>query len=310
MRNRVLELALLLLLAAGCSPAAAPDEVSSDITRGHLIVACAPEAHAVMGRCVAAFEALYPNAHIELQTRRSRQGVAALFAARAEMAVITREIVPEERQAAVQGKFEFECYRFARDAAVILVNAANPVQHLTLDEVRRIYSGEAKRWTEFGGAALAIQPVAQSPDADLTEFFIEEVLGGETIRARSIAVESGDAVVRTVREHPEAIGYVTLAESGQGTRPLALATIKGVPYFAPDLERVHEGQYPVTRFYNMVVRANGPALTNGFITYVTSLDGQKLIRESGLVPTTVPVRFVRRSSMLRSHHYGDSTNTP
>jgi len=73
---------------------------------------------------------------------------------------------------------------------------------------------------------------------------------------------------------------------------------------------VHDGKYPVTRFYNLYVRTGGPALANGFITYITSLEGQRLIREAGLVPTSVPVRFVRRSPMLSTHTQGDSTHTP
>jgi phosphate transport system substrate-binding protein len=113
-----------------------------------------------------------------------------------------------------------------------------------------------------------------------------------------------------VREHAGAVGYVSLGQAGDGTKAAALSSLKGLPYAAADLQRVHDGEYPVTRFYNMVVRAKAPALTSGFITYVTSLDGQKLIREAGLVPTTVPVRFVRRSPMLSTHTQGDSSHTP
>ena len=310
MRNRVLEWALPLLLVAGCSPASMPGEATGDLTSGKIVVVCSPEAHPVIARAVGAFERLYPKARIELQAGSSRDAVAALFAARADMAVITREVVPEERRAAVQGKVAVEGFRFARDAAVILLNAANPVDQLTLEDVRRIYSGEATHWSEFGGTSAAIEPVIQSPDADMTEFFVEEVLGGEAIHAHSIRVESGDDVVRTVRERKGAVGYVTLNQSGPGTKPARLAALKGLPYYAADLERVHDGEYPVTRFYNMVVRAKGPALTSGFITYVTSFEGQKLIRAAGLVPTTVPVRFVRRSSMLSTHTQGDSSPTP
>ena len=310
MLNRVLAMALTLLVIAGCSPAAKPGASTQDLTAGKIVVECSPEARPALARCIAAFEGLYPQAHLELRASSSRDAVAALFADRADMAVITREVVQEERSAAVRGKLDIDSYRFARDAAVILVNAANRVEHLTLEDVRRIYSGEARSWSEFGGSALSVEPVVQAPDADMTEFFIEEVLGGETIRAHSVGVTTGQDVVRSVRERPGAVGYVSLAESGIGTKAVQLAALKGLPYFTPDLERVHDGKYPVTRFYNMVVRAKSPALAGGFITYVTSLDGQRLIREAGLVPTTVPVRFVRRSAMLSTHTQGDTLHTP
>jgi phosphate transport system substrate-binding protein len=236
--------------------------------------------------------------------------VAALFGARADVAVITRDLVPEEREAAVRGGLDVEGYRFARDAAVLVVNTENPVDNLTLDDVRRIYRGDIHRWSELGGKPVDVQPVVQPPDADLTEFFVEEVLGGEGVRARSVRATSDSDVVRSVRERPGAVGYVSVSHAAMGARAVRLAALKGLPYYPADLEMIHAGKYPVTRFYNLYVRARGPALADGFVTFITSLDGQRLVREAGLVPTTVPVRFVRRSPMLSTHSEGDSTHTP
>jgi phosphate transport system substrate-binding protein len=310
MRFPVLAAALAVTLVCGCSPRSSAPKTQADLTSGSITVVCSPEARAIISRCAEAFQALYPRAQIELRAGTSRDAIAALFGARADVAVITRELVPEERRAAVQGRLEVDGYRFARDAAVLVVNVANPVDNLTLDDVRRIYRGEIRSWSELGGPAIPVVPVVQAPDADVTEFFSEEVLGGEAIKAQSIRDSTDLDVVRTVREQPGAVGYVTLSNAGQGARAVRLAAMKGLPYYDADLERVHDGKYPVTRFYNLYVRAKGPELANGFITYVTSRDGQTLVREAGLVPTSVPVRFVRRSPMLSTHTLGDSLRTP
>ena len=74
-----------------------------------------------------------------------------------------------------------------------------------------------------------------------------------------------------------------------------------IVYLLPDPEAVYKGSYPLTRFFNLYVRSKGRRLANGFITFVTSRDGQALVHDSGLVPTSVPVRFVRRSPMLSTH---------
>jgi len=310
MRIYVVAAALVASSVCGCSPQLPEQQAQEDLTSGHITLVCSPEALEVIERNIQAFERLYPKARIEVRAGSSRDAIAALFGARADIAVITRDLVPEEREAAVRGRLEVEGYRFARDAAVLVVNPSNPVNNLTLDDVQRIYRGDVGHWSELGGSAVPVEPVVQSPDADLTEFFIEEVLGGEPIRARSIRVKSDEEVVRTVRERVGAIGYVTMSHARRDARAVRLAALKGLPYYAADLEMVHEGKYPVTRFYNLYVRAKTTALADGFITYVTSLDGQKLIREVGLVPTSVPVRFVRRSAMLSTHSKGDSTHTP
>jgi ABC-type phosphate transport system substrate-binding protein len=80
-----------------------------------------------------------------------------------------------------------------------------------------------------------------------------------------------------------------------------VASLEGLPYWGPDLEAIHEREYPLTRSLNLYVRSVGHPLAKGFVTFVTSRDGQKIVHQAGLVPTTVPVRFVRRSPMIGTH---------
>jgi ABC-type phosphate transport system substrate-binding protein len=126
-------------------------------------------------------------------------------------------------------------------------------------------------------------------------------MGDRPIEARVLTEVSDSAVVERVTRTPDGIGYVTLAWAMRGARALRLSTMAGLPYWAPDAEAVYRGQYPLTRFFNFYVRPSGRKLANGVITFVTSRDGQALVKEAGLVPTAVPVRFVRRSPMLGSH---------
>ncbi len=264
-------------------------------------VVCASEARDLIVRERDAFQALYPQARIEVRTGSSREAVAALFAARCDQAVITRELTDEEREAAVRGRLELEGYRFARDALVAVVNPANPVMNVSLPELQRIYSGQLKQWGQLAGPVRAIHPVVQPMESDVTAFFIEKVMEGGAIQAAVITEPSDSAVVARVASDPDAVGYVTLAWATRDVRPLRLSPLEGLPYVFPDAESVYRSSYPLTRLYNMYVRAGGPLLANGFITFVTSSPGQKVVHESGLVPTSVPVRFVRRSPLLQSH---------
>ncbi|MBI1799132.1 MAG: substrate-binding domain-containing protein [Candidatus Eisenbacteria bacterium] len=248
-----------------------------------------------------AFQSLYPQASIEVASGTSREAIGALFAARCDLAVMTREISAEERAAAVSGKLNLEGYRFARDAVVAVVHPANPVENLTVEELRRIYAGEATRWSQFGGRAEQIVPVAQPPTADLTECMMRKVMEDQPIAVRSVPARSDSEVIDEVRSRPGAIGYVSLAWADRGARALRIASLKGLAYTKPDPETVYRGEYPLTRFFNLYARGSGPRLANGLITFVTSFDGQKSVQESGFVPTAVPVRFVRRSPLRGTH---------
>jgi len=101
--------------------------VEDSLTSGRISIVCAPEARDLVVRERDAFQALYPQANIEVRVGTSRDAVSALFAARCEAGVITRELNPEERAAAVRGGLELEGYRFARDALVAVVHPSNPV---------------------------------------------------------------------------------------------------------------------------------------------------------------------------------------
>jgi phosphate transport system substrate-binding protein len=266
-----------------------------------MTVVCAPEARDLVVRERDAFQALYPQATIEVRTGGSRDAVGGLFAARCDAGVITRELDPEERAAAVRGGLEVEGYRFARDAVVAVVHPANPVENVSLPTLRGIYAGEVREWSQAGGARRDIHPVVQPMESDVTAFFIEEVMEGAAIAARVLTEDSDSAVVARVARDPQAVGYVTLAWAERGARPLRLSPLTGLAYTRPDAETVYAGKYPLCRLFNYYVRTGGSLLANGFITFITSTSGQKIVQEAGFVPTSVPVRFVRRSPMLKSH---------
>jgi len=302
-----------MLVAAclgGCAPRSGPGRVEDSLTSGRILVVCSSDARDLIARERDAFQALYPQADVELREGTSREAVGALFAAQCDLAVLTRELLPEERAAATRGRLELEGYQVARDAVVAVVNPANPVENVAIQDLRGVYRGEVTRWAELGGSDRPIHVVIQPPDADITAFFVEAVMSGEPVAAASIYETSDSTVVARVRSDPGAIGYVTLAGVAEGCRPLRVAALPGMRYWTPDLEAVHKGDYPLTRIVYNYVRTGGPPLASGFITYITSRDGQRIVHEAGLVPTTVPVRFVRRSPMQSSHREERPNPTP
>jgi phosphate transport system substrate-binding protein len=271
------------------------------MTTGRISVVCASEAAPVIEKERSAFVDLYPQASLGVTRGRSSEGVRALFAAECDLAVLSRELTPEERGAAVRGRLELEGYRFAKDAVVVIVHPSCPVENLALDVLKGIYEGRIVNWSELGAPAGAIVPVFPSPESDLGDFFVERVMQGEPVRAHVLVATGDSAVVATVASRPGAIGFVSLAWADRGAKTLRLSSLTGLPYWKPDLEAVYEGDYPLSRTLAFYLRASGPRLAHGFVTYVTSLDGQQIVHESGLVPTSVPVRFVRRSPLRGAH---------
>ena len=286
---------------AGCSPQRSPARVEDTLTSGRISVVCSPELLGLIERERAVFDSLYPQARITVQAGGSSEAVRALFAAECDLAVIDRALEPVERGAAVRGGLELEGYPFARDGVALVVHPGNPVENAALDDVRGIFQGEIRHWDALGGARVAIRPAIPPPTSDVMAYFVEKVMNGAPIQAPVVYQGSDSAVVAEVGRQAGALGIVSTAWAERGVRPLRLATLKGLPYWRPDAEAIHRGDYPLWREMHLYARPNGPALANGFITFVTSREGQTIVRDWGLVPTAVPVRFVRRSPMMGSH---------
>lgn len=293
---------LLFAGAAGCAREPSPGGAMEDsLTSGRILVVCAHEAVRLLERERDAFRTHYPRARIEVQPGSSQEAIASLFGATCDIALITRDLEPEERRAAIRGKLALDGYRFAQGAVVVVVHPSNPVENMTIEDLRRIYNGDVADWSRLNGSALPIVPVIQPVDSDISQFFSQAVMDLGPIQARVVSAASDSEVVEKVRSNPSAVGFAALGTALDGVRALRLATMTGLPYWRPDLEAIHQGNYPLTRYYSMYVRTTAPGLANGFVTFVTSFEGQRIVRDQGLVPTEVPVRFVRRSPMLRSH---------
>ncbi len=292
---------LAATLAVGCSRSPSPAPVEDSLTSGRIRIVAAAETHVLMEQAREQFMATYPEATLEITTGTSREAMRALYAAEADLAVIVREMMPEERDAATAGGLALEGYRYARDGLIAVVHPDNPVENVTTAQLRDVLAGRVTRWSELGGGDAAIVPVLQPPTADVMEYFMDQVMQGEGPKVQ-VHVEANDSsVVRRVRADRAALGLVTLGGIAPGVRALRVSPLGGLSYWKPDLETVYRGDYPLTRFHNLYLRTEGHPLAKGFVTWMTSSDGQRLVHAAGLVPTTVPVRFTRRSPMLGSH---------
>ena len=113
-------------------------------------------------------------------------------------------------------------------------------------------------------------------------------------------------MVDFVSSHPDAIGMlglnwlpdnkdkVKVLELADPDAPDSLGT-RG-KYFRPHQAYVFQGTYPLTRQIYFYSRADVYSVGIGFVSFVTSAPGQKIVLNSGLVPATMPVRLVQLTS--------------
>lgn len=87
---------------------------------------------------------------------------------------------PEEvKEASAAELAQLEIDPIGRDGLVFLANAQNPVESLTVEELRKIYTAQLTDWSEVGGEPGPIQPFQRNPDSGSQTLF-EAADAGQT----------------------------------------------------------------------------------------------------------------------------------
>ena len=179
---------------------------------------------------------------------------------------------------------------FATDALVFVVNQDNPVDNLTWDQVKKIYTGEITNWKEVGGDDVDIVPFQRNQGAGSQTMFEKLVMEGQTpMEAPEAWVPDSMAglldAVRQYDNSPAAIGYTVYyyANDMEMAQGLKVLSIDGV---APDAQSIREGKYPFLNPYYVAIDGDLPQDSPTRILYdwVLGPDGQKLAAMEGYVP--------------------------
>jgi phosphate transport system substrate-binding protein len=199
-----------------------------------------------------------PNCNIVVSGgSNSQESFTALFSGETELVMQSIDMREPERDAARSKGIDLQERIIGWGGIVIIVNPSNPVTELTVDQVRKIFTGEAASWKEVGGSdePVTILTVGDKRIGTL-EYFTREFLKAP-IAQNAITKAFFKAIVPAVEETKNAAGYVRvrnilqLKEKGQESKIKIVAIKKDEtsPAVLPTRETVNNGTYPVTRPY-------------------------------------------------------------
>jgi len=196
---------------------------------------------------------------------------------------------PSKGQLAKAGEagVELSLTPIGREAFVFFVNRDNPVENLTLDQVRDIYSRRITNWKQVGGRDEPIVAFQRPEDSGSQTAMLAMVMKDRAMAdplKEEVATGMGGIVseVAGYRNLTGAIGYsfrwyATVMNANPGIR---LVAIDGVP---PTLDSIRDGSYPLTGGINIVTtRPPGPPL-RALIDWTLSAEGQALLEKTGYV---------------------------
>ena len=212
------------------------------------------------------------NVTLEIQQNGSGAGIKDVISGISEIGMSSRELKDEEKES-VQGT------TVAYDGIALLVNPDNPVKNISLEDVKKIYTGEVTNWKELGGDDTPIVVVSREEGSGTRDAF-QEIVGYESeelLKDATISDGSG-AVKTTVAGNKNAIGFASFEYIDNTVSALNINDVE------PTADNVKSGDYKLSRPFILVTKED--SLTeNGqkLIDFVLSAEGQQIVEENKLI---------------------------
>ncbi len=226
-----------------------------------------------------AFMTANPGVMISVKGGGSGTGIASLINKTIDFADASREMKQEEiDQAKANGVNPVE-YTVARDGIAVIVNPANGVEDLTIDQIGKIYRGEIKNWKEVGGADKAIVILSRDSSSGTYEYFKEAVVGKDANYASSAKLlPSNQAIVDETAANDAAIGYVGV---GYVDAKIKVLKVEGT---AASVAAVLDNTYKISRGLYMYSNGEATGVMKAYLDWILSAEGQKIVEDEGFVP--------------------------
>ena len=212
------------------------------------------------------------NITLEIQQNGSGAGIKDVISGISEIGMSSRELKDEEKTS-VQGT------TVAYDGIALLVNTENPVSNISLEDVKKIYTGEITNWKELGGDDSPIVVVSREEGSGTRDAF-QEIVGykSEELTKDATISDGSGAVKTTVAGNKNAIGFASFEYIDNTVKALSVNDIE------PTAENVKAGDYKISRPFILVTKED--SLTeNGqkLMDFVLSTEGQQIVEENKLI---------------------------
>ena len=195
----------------------------------------------------------------------------------------------EQEEYAKEQGVELVYTPIGREAFVFFVNPKNPIDGMTLEQIRSVYSGRITRWADLGVRGLGKILAFQRSEGSGSQTALERFVMGDTplMPAEKEKVMGGmGGIVEQVssyRNHRNAIGYSFRFYCTGLMRDfdVKLLEIEGV---APTVENIENGTYPLASYFYAVTRSDADENTLRLLDWILSPQGQELVEKSGYTP--------------------------
>ncbi|MDR2967636.1 MAG: phosphate ABC transporter substrate-binding protein [Methanobacteriaceae archaeon] len=240
-------------------------------TSGKIDIVGSTSVQPVAEKLMEKYQESHPDVKINVQGGGSGVGIKSAQDGTADIGTSSKDLKDDEKQGLTE-------HVLGQDGIVIAVNKENTAKDLTKDQLKDIFSGKITNWKEVGGKDAPINIITREEGSGTLDAFISIVMGKDTeIKSDAIVQSSTEAVKQSVKQDPNAIGFVSYAAMSDDVKALSIG---GVP---PSEATIADGTYELQRPFIFLVKGEPTGAVKDFIDWVMGPEGTKILEEEKIV---------------------------
>ncbi|MEA3286863.1 MAG: PstS family phosphate ABC transporter substrate-binding protein [Candidatus Marinimicrobia bacterium] len=217
----------------------------------------------------------------------SGTGIAALLNGTTDICIASRRIKSTEEKLALEKGLAPNEIVTSRDGIAVVVNPANPISELSIEQIGKMYTGAYTSWKEVGGPDEPIVILSRESSSGTYVFFQKRVMNKKDYTQEALLMPSTAAIIQSVAQDTWAIGYVGLGygtQAGEKVKMLGIKDAADTPAISASVATVQDDTYSIARPLHFYTNGTPTGATKDFIDFVLSEDGQAIVMEAGYVP--------------------------
>jgi phosphate transport system substrate-binding protein len=213
----------------------------------------------------------HPNVRVDVMGGGSGLGIRSVSQNIIDIGTSSKALKPNE-------KVGLNDYTIGKEGIVLAVNSDNPVNSLTKQQLKDIFSGNITNWKEVGGNDAQINLVIREDGSGTRGAFESLIMNKTKVKSDAIVQTSTESVKLAVKQDPNAIGYVSLAHMSSDVKAIK---VDGV---YPSVETITDGSYALQTPFLFITNGEPKGKAKEFIDWILGPEGQEIVKQEKIVP--------------------------
>jgi phosphate transport system substrate-binding protein len=254
------------------------------------------------------FQGIYKYAKITPIYTNENQCVKMLLDDSVRLIITYRPLHENEKESFKKRQIVPRELKIATDAIAVIVNPENFDTVMSMKELKGILTGEIEQWDQISqkSSPEKIDVIFDNQNSSIVQYVVDSVCSASELSKNAFAMDSTIDVVNYVAGHRNSIGFIGVSLVSDMDDSTQMSFLKRVHVVAlsksdppsddnsykPYQAYIYQGTYPLTRDVFAINAEPRNGLATGFMSFLASDRGQRIILKSGIIPSVAPVRIV------------------